>query len=76
VKQPHPHPSERPLLPLLMVVTFLAALVLLRFDWKHSALAAGFAFAWFLTSFALYGYTWLQREHDTWRQAHIERSEP
>jgi hypothetical protein len=65
----YPHPSEGPVLPLLMIATFLATVVFLRTDAEHSVLAACFAFAWFLVAFALQAYTWLHREHALWLAA-------
>jgi len=45
VRERHPHPSQQPLLPLVMVVSVLAGVISLRVDGKHSALLATFAFA-------------------------------
>jgi hypothetical protein len=74
VRERHPHPSQQPLLPLVMVVSVLAGVISLRVDGKHSALLATFAFAWFLVSFALYGYAWILRDNGEWRESRRDRT--
>jgi hypothetical protein len=59
----YPHPSRQPLLPLVMLVSVILGVIILRVDGKYSALGAAFAFAWFLVSFALYGYAWILRDN-------------
>ncbi len=65
----HPHPSAGPVLPLIMILSFLATFGFLRSNADRAVPAACFAFALFLVSFALYTYTWLHREHTLWRES-------
>ena len=72
--QRHPHPSKQPVLPLVMVVSLVLGVVVLRVDGKYSALGAAFAFAWFLTSFALYWYAWIQRDNAEWLESRRDQA--
>jgi hypothetical protein len=65
----YPHPSQQPLLPLTMVVSVLIGVLFLRVGGQHAKGGAGFAFAWFLVSFAPYGLAWLLRDHAEWRES-------
>ena len=65
----YPHPSQQPLLPLTMVVSVVIGVLFLRVGGQHAKFGAGFAFAWFLVSFALYGLAWLLRDHAEWRES-------
>ncbi|GIF02399.1 hypothetical protein Ari01nite_98630 [Paractinoplanes rishiriensis] len=49
----YPHPSQQPLLPLTMVVCVVIGVLFLRVGGQYAKFGAGFAFAWFLVSFAL-----------------------
>jgi hypothetical protein len=71
----HPHPSKQPLLPFLMVVALVIGVIALRIDGAHAGLVAGFAFAWFLVSFALYGAAWLARDQAEWRERSLTDAE-
>jgi hypothetical protein len=62
----HPHPSQQPILPLIMVVSVALGILLLRVGGQYAKFGAGFAFAWFLVTFALYGLAWLLRDHAEW----------
>jgi hypothetical protein len=65
----YPHPSQQPLLPLTMVVSIVIGGLFLRVGGQYAKFGAGFAFAWFLTSFALYSLAWLLRDHAEWRDS-------
>jgi hypothetical protein len=65
----YPHPSQQPLLPLTMVVSVVIGVLFLRIGGQYAKFGAGFAFAWFLVSFALYGLAWLLRDHAEWRES-------
>lgn len=65
----YPHPSQQPLLPLAMVVAVSFGVLFLRVGGQYARFGAGFAFAWFLVSFALYGLAWLLRDHAEWRES-------
>jgi hypothetical protein len=70
MRERHPHPSQQPLLPLTMVVSVAVGVLFLRVGGRYAEFGAGFAFAWFLVAFALYGSAWLLRDHAEWRQSH------
>jgi hypothetical protein len=74
VRDRHPHPSRQPLLPLTMVVAVVVGLICVGVDSKYSAIGAAFAFGWFLVSFALYGYAWIQRDNKEWLEARRDQS--
>jgi hypothetical protein len=74
VRDRHPHPSQQPLLPFTMVVSLAVGLISLGLDRKYSALGAAFAFAWFLVSFALYGYAWILRDNGEWLESQRDPS--
>jgi hypothetical protein len=65
----YPHPSQQPLLPLTMAVSVVIGVLFLRAGGQYAKFGAGFAFAWFLVSFALYGLAWLLRDHAEWRES-------
>ncbi|MCU7730667.1 hypothetical protein ODJ79_43720 [Actinoplanes sp. KI2] len=65
----YPHPSRQPLLPLTMVVAVVIGVLFLRGGGQYAKVGAGFAFAWFLVSFTLYGLAWLLRDLAEWRES-------
>jgi hypothetical protein len=69
VRERFPHPSQQPLLPLTMAVSVVVGFLFLRFGGQYATFAAGFAFAWFLVSFALYGVAWILRDLAEWRES-------
>jgi hypothetical protein len=52
-----------------MVLAVVTGVLLLRGGGQYAKFGAGFAFAWFLVSFALYGLAWLLRDHAEWRES-------
>jgi hypothetical protein len=71
MRERFPHPSRQPLLPLTMVVALVIGVWFLHSDSPHATLGAGFAFAWFLVSFAVYAVAWILRDHAEWQQSAV-----
>jgi hypothetical protein len=69
MRERYPHPSQQPLLPLTMVVAVVTGAIFLRVGGQYAKFGAGFAFAWFLVSFVLYGFAWILRDHAEWRES-------
>ena len=65
----YPHPSQQPMLPLIMAVSLVTGLVCLRFGGRHATFGAGFSFAWFLVSFTLYSLAWILRDYAEWLES-------
>lgn len=69
MRERHPHPSQQPLLPLTMVVSVVVGVLFLRAGGEYAKFGAGFAFAWFLISFALYAIAWTFRDQAEWLES-------
>jgi hypothetical protein len=66
MRERYPHPSQQPLLPLTMALSVVMGALFLRFGGQYATFGAGFAFAWFLVSFALYSLAWILRDYAEW----------
>ncbi|BFU46327.1 hypothetical protein [Krasilnikovia sp. MM14-A1004] len=75
---PRLHPASRAVLPVLMVVAFVAGVITLNadgIDHDNRRVWGLFWFGWFLAAFMLQGAAWLMREHELWRRELRERSD-
>jgi len=57
-----------------MALSVMLGVLLLRFGGRYAVFGAGFAFAWFLVSFTLYGLAWILRDYAEWLESRRSES--